>query len=242
MLFSEVKVNGRLEVELENDDYRLVRGLVIDVDKKNDAFMLVDEYGSFVAIEKHVIVSISKIVLDKRVLEAMYDYKKYYKEKEKHIQAIEELELALPQLKDNINDSRFVVNFNIHGASVRLKAQLTEADLNFKSTEFIYEVGIDSNLNNQIELCFVVKKVFNYYDVEDKNKLLEAHAPKIKDSLDKLFKTDCIEKKSKLVHVEDETYYAISEYVVLVPVSEDNYLERKLFITETINKLRRNIK
>lgn len=240
MLFSEVKVNARLEIELEDKEVRLIRGLVIDVDKKQDVFTIVDEYGNFITIEKTFVVGIEKVVLDKKILEAMYDFKNYYKEKEKHVLAIEELETAIPQLVENIRDARFLVHFNIHGASVRVKASLTEENLKFKSSNLLYDIGIDANLNNQLEIRIIAKNELEYYDVTDKDKLIEANAPDLKKILDKAFKVDVIEKSKGLNHIKDSLYHITTEYIILIPVSEDDYFAKKTFVVETIKKLRRD--
>ena len=245
MNFKQIIKNSRVEIELEsnNTNNRLVRGMVLDVFNETDEFTIVDEFGNLKIIDYNNVLNVEKIKFDKIIIDALYNYKEYYKKKKSYEGKLQNLESQFSLLQENILDAHFLAKFNIHGAFIRINKYIPEDLKNFYSHDLRYKIDLKYNLNSEIEINITVVKEFDYYDVTPKviDKIKKQNKPDKYKELSTVFKDEVIEQHNFLNHIEKDKYEVGTKYLVLIPVNKENYLNKKEFIFKAIHKLKKVI-
>lgn len=244
MIFDELKVNNRIQIECENENpaLRNIRGIVLGF--ASNSILIITDYGKVIEIPENKVLSITKITFDRIVSDALLELKNHYNE-------IYELELKLktlkekePELINKLYDANFLSKFNIVGAKNRLDNSIPKELLHFDNNTLTYEVWFEANPDNQIEMYFKVFNTFEYYNLDEignVEKIIRIHAPDVKDVIAKSFhfgsKVEELEKE--VVHVQDNSYSVFTKYRMKVEVTEDNFLEVREEIKKGLLRLRK---
>jgi hypothetical protein len=245
MNFKKITKNNRVEIEIENNNFndRLLRGMVLDVFNETDEFIIVDEFGNLKIIDYNNVLNIEKIKFDKIITDALYNYKEYYKKKKSYEEKLQDLKNQFPLLQEHILDAHFLAKFNIHGAFIRINKYIPENLKNFHSHDLKYQIKLGYNLNDEIEINITVLKEFDYYEVTPKiiDKIKKQNKPDKYKELSDVFKDEVIEQNSFLNHIEKDTYEVGTKYLILISINKENYLNKKDFILKAIHKLKKII-
>lgn len=244
LVFEELKINHRVQIESENDDpaLRSIKGIVLGFEE--NSVILVTDFGELVEIDKNKILSITKISFDKIVADALMKLKNHYNE-------IYELEMKLksakerePQLISNLYDANFLSKFNIRGAKNRLDNSIDKELLEFHKDPLSFKVYFSSNPDNQIEIYIKVFNTFEYYNLDeigDVEKIIRVHAPNVKDVIEKSFhlETKVEELEKKVVHEKDSFYSVVTVYRMKVDITKENFLQIREEIKKGLMRLKK---
>jgi hypothetical protein len=242
--FSEIKLNNRIqfEVESENPSLRNVRGIVLAMGEAS--LVLVTDFGELTEICEDKILSITSINMPKPVSDAMTELKNHFAE-------IYELEVKLKELRENelslkqsLFDANFLSKFNINGAKNRLDKSIDGSLMSFSKDTMSYQLTFGSNPNNEIEILVMVSNQIDYPnldEVRDVDKIIRVHAPNVKELLEKCFPftTKPKELEKKVVHEEDSIYSVRTQYRMNVDVTKDNFLEIREEIVKALIRLQK---
>jgi hypothetical protein len=244
MEFKDIKMNNRLELEVESENpaLRNIRGIVLAV---GDHFLiLVTDYGESLEVLEDRILSISSVSMPKLVSDCMTEMKNHYAEMydlELRLKALREQEV---KLKQALYDANFLSRFNIFGSKNRLDKSVDPNLLTFEREALSYRTSFESNRNEQIEILVKVSNELDYPDldeVRDVDKIIRVHAPQAGGLLEKCFpfasKPQELEKK--VIHEKDSLYSVETLYRLNVDVSRDTFLDVRESIIKGLIRLRK---
>ncbi|MBP1308680.1 hypothetical protein JOD82_001700 [Paenibacillus sp. 1182] len=244
MRFSDIKLNNRIqfEVECDNSALRNVRGIVLAVGEAS--IILVTDFGELIEVFEDHILSITSISMPKLVSDAMTELKNHFAE-------IYELELKLkelrdeePMLKQNLFDANFLSKFNIHGAKNRLDKSIEQSLTTFRKDTVLYQISFGSNPNSQIEIYIIVSNQIEYPNLDedrDVDKIIRVHAPNEKEIFEKCFAfaSKPKELEKKVVHQGESIYNIQTHYQMNVDVTKENFLGVRQQIVKALMQLQK---
>lgn len=243
MDFCDIKINNRLQFEIENDDYSLrnIRGLIFYV---GDGFVtVITDFGEMIDIFEDKVLSITKITFDKIVSDSLNELKNHYSEIDGLQRKLDNLKEREPALRVKLQDANFLSKFNIHGAKTRLNNSIPEELLSFKRDNLDYVLKIRTNPDSQVELDIKVFNSFEYYnldEINDVDKIIRIHAPDVSNLIKSCFKKtkmiDTIE--SKVAHDRDSIYNVYTTYNLKIDVNKDNFRQTREYIVNSLKSLK----
>lgn len=243
MVFEDIQINNRLQVDIETLDSGLAsyKGIILDV--TNDSFSMVTDFGKLITINKDDILSIAKTSFDRIISSSIVNIKNFYQEKKELEDRYNELIKQKEGLIEDLFDSNMLSRFNITGAKNRLDKSIPKGLLNFNRGIYNYKVFFSANPNNEIEINFKASYTFEYYNSEniDSDKIIRTHAPKEKDVIKKSFNDlgRILEIEKNVVHEKKDFYTVFTTYQMLVEVDAENFLNVREKIKEGLSKLKR---
>lgn len=240
LILSDLKPNNRLQIEYEVEhELHTIKGIVLDV--QEGIVFFVTEVGSLITIDEQKILSITRINFERRVSEKITELKNHYQEVYQLKQKLEYLELHVPLLREELYDALFLSKFNIFGAKTRLESSIPREYFSFRKDGRGHEVFLKSNQNDEVEMHIVFSNYFEDYNPRsNQEKIIEVNAPKMKDSLEKIFSfaNRVIVDKKDIAHEKESLYAVRSKYVIYIAVTQDNFLEQRKKIEKALVGLR----
>lgn len=242
MLQHEVKANSRIQIEIEHSNpvYRSLRGMVIGVTE--DTVVFLTDFGEAMELALEDILSFNTTNFPKPVSDVLQELRNHHEEIFLLQQEIEKKEQGFDSLKKDLYDAHFIARFNIVGAKARLEHSMSDELKNFKAKDYEFSISFEANANEQIEMYLSVRRIIDYpqLDLErDMTKILNVHAPDLKDWLKKVFNARTIDEKDQhVLHIEGSMYAVRTRYKLCFDVNKENFLAFRAKLFEGINLLK----
>lgn len=240
---TEVRPNLRIQLEIEHKEpsYRMVRGIVID--NTENAILLITDFGEVMEIREEEILSLTTTNFPRAVSSVLQELRNIHEEIYQIKRGVKELEGEVEGKLESLKDAHFLSKYNVQGAKNRLEHSISLEERNFMSKNLNFQILFSYNGNEELQLHVHAMELIDYpqFDEEkDVEKIVRAHAPDIKDWLQKVF-NKC--KTIKMVeqgvrHVEGTNYHVLSAYTLAFESNEQSFLSIREHIKQGLIKLR----
>lgn len=242
-MYSEIKVNSKVQVdqESENPVLRSLRGIVIKV--MLDHLVIVTDFGELIEVNFNDILNITKINFDRITSEAMNEIKGYYVNIYETELKLAELNKMKDEMKLKLYDAIFLSKFNIEGAKNRLLSTIPVELLKFEKEGLFYNSIIKLNTEKEIEINISVSQNIEYPDLMQTgpvDRIIRTYAPdefeRIQCTFNCKYNLNIVDKK--LLHIEKDIYRVSVTYSIILPVTEKNLQATRQELINGLNQIR----